>query len=68
MIRASEPEAAVWERSRVMLGTSSAVGSQCGAYGTTSLAPARSGYMFSTAKSTSVSSAIAARPVSNPRT
>src|SRR5580693_3820981 len=68
MARASEPDAAVCERSSVTCGTSSAVGSQVGAYGTTSLPPALSGYMFSTANMTSVSSAISARPFVKPRT
>jgi hypothetical protein len=67
MARASEPEAAVCDRSSVTCGTSSAVGSQCGEYGATSLVPTRSGYMFSTAKMTSVSAAMAARPFSKPR-
>ncbi len=42
------------------------VGSQVGAYGTISRPPGRSGNIFSTAKMTSVSCAMAAMPASKP--
>ncbi len=67
MASASEPEAAVCDRSSVTCGTLSAVGSQCGAYGTTTPLPSLIGYMFSTANITSVPAARAARPSSKPR-
>ncbi len=57
----------VCDRSSVKSGKSSSVGSQSGEYGTTSRPRARSGNMFSTAKRTSVSSAICWMPPRNCR-
>jgi len=67
MARASLRETDVCDRSRVKSGKSSVVGSQPGAYGVTSRPRARSGNMFSTAKRTSVSSAICWIPPRNCR-